>query len=300
MKHIDPYDVSVLYMQKMLLGAVAPRPIALVSSVNSEGVGNLSPFSFFNAFGVNPVILVFSANRRGRDASVKHTFDNVEAVPQVVVNVVTHAMVEQVNLASSDYPQGVNEFVKSGFTQLKSAKVKPPRVAESPVQFECEVKQVIKTGNGPGAANLVICEVVMMHVDSGIMDDDELIDPVKVDHVGRMGGEWYLRALPDAMFQMAKPRNPPGLGIDALPDFIKYSVHLSGNDLGVLGGITRYPSGDELAKFRRSDEVDLLLLQGENREQLCSAIYGEVRKMLKNHRVEEAFMLLTLAHEVSA
>jgi len=202
---IDPNNIAIPKLHHMLLGAVAPRPIAFASTIDKEGRPNLSPFSFFNAFGVNPTTLIFSPSRRGRDNTTKDTYENVKEVPEVVINVVTRDIVEKANFSSAEFPKGVNEFLEAGFTMLPSEKVKPFRVKESPVQFECSVRQVIETGDGGGAANLVICEIRLIHVEDAVLDDKGVIDPDKIRLVGRMGGDHYVEAFGNAIFDLKKP-----------------------------------------------------------------------------------------------
>jgi flavin reductase (DIM6/NTAB) family NADH-FMN oxidoreductase RutF len=204
-RSIDPAENSVQQFHAMLVGAVAPRPIALASTLDAEGRPNLAPFSFFNVFGANPPIMIFSPSRRGRDNTTKHTYENVKEVPEVVINVVNFAMADAVNRASYRFPKGVNEFEQAGFTMEPSEKVKPFRVKESPVQFECRVMQVIETGLNNSAGNLIICEVVMMHVREEVLDEKGRIDPQKIDLVGRLGGEYYVRASGSSLFTLPKP-----------------------------------------------------------------------------------------------
>lgn len=201
----DPKETSLSKFQGLVQGAVGPRPIAFASTLDAEGRPNLSPFSFFNVFGMNPPLLIFSPSRRGRDNTTKHTYENVKDVPEVVINVVNFAMVQQVSDASADFPKGVNEFEKVGFTMQPSELVRPFRVKESPVQFECRVMQVIETGGGPAAGNLVLCEILRMHVDPMILNEKGRIDPYKIDLVGRLGGDYYVRASGDAVFEVPKP-----------------------------------------------------------------------------------------------
>ena len=202
---IDPNNIAIPKLHHMILGAVAPRPIAFASTIDKDGRPNLSPFSFFNAFGVNPTTLIFSPSRRGRDNTTKDTYENVMEIPEVVINVVTKDIVEKANYSSAEFPKGVNEFLEAGFTMLPSEKVKPFRVKESPVQFECNVRQVIETGDGGGAANLVICEILLMHVDEAVLDENGTIDPDKIRLVGRMGGDHYVDAFGNAIFDLKKP-----------------------------------------------------------------------------------------------
>lgn len=265
----DPKDLPVPKVHALLLGAVTPRPIAFASTVDKDGNVNLSPFSFFNCFGSNPPLLIFSPARRGRDNTVKNTYENVQEVGEVVINVVSYEMVQQANLASAEFPKGVNEFVKAGFTEVPSLKVKPPRVKESPVSMECKVLQVIRTGDQGGAGNLVICEVVMIHVKDEILDSDGRIDPFKLDAVARLGGDWYCRVQGDSIFKVPKPLDRASLGIDQLPASIRNSKILSGNDLGMLGNVESLPERiaiddivliDEMAKAKAGGEDELHLL----------------------------------------
>ncbi len=202
---IDPKETTIQRFQSMIQGAVGPRPIAFASTIDKAGRPNLSPFSFFNIFGVNPPVLVFSPSRRGRDNTTKHTFENVREVPEVVVNVVTFEMAQRVSDSSADFPKGVNEFEMTGFTMQPSELVRPFRVKESPVQFECRVMQVIETGQGPGAGNLVICEILRMHVDPSVLNEKGMIDPDRIRLVGRLGGDFYTRAFGEALFEIPKP-----------------------------------------------------------------------------------------------
>lgn len=252
MKTINPQDVPTAEFHSYLLSSVAPRPIAFASTVDKEGNVNLSPFSFFNVFGSNPPTLVFSPNKRVRDNSGKDTLDNVYEVDEVVINMVDFSMVEQVSLASCEYPKGVNEFVKAGFTEAASVLVKPPRVAESKVAFECRIRQIVSMGDKGGAANLVICEVMLAHVSEELLGDNGRIDPTKTDWVARMGGDWYCRASGAAVFEVAKPNLRLGVGVDAIPDFIKNDPLFTGNDLGRLGNIDRLPDDDEIREFGRN------------------------------------------------
>lgn len=244
-KEVDPKSIKTPELHGLLLGAIAPRPIAFASTIDKEGKVNLSPFSFFNVFGANPPILIFSPARRGRDNTTKHSYENVKEVAEVVINIANYPMVEQMSLASTEYDKGINEFVKAGFTEAKSTKVKPPRVAESPVAFECKVNQIIETGEDGGAGNLVICEVIHIHLNKGILDENGKIDPFKLDPIGRLGGNWYSRSK-NALFEVEKPLQKLGIGVDALPEEIRNSTILTGNDLGKLGNIEKIPDEEEL------------------------------------------------------
>lgn len=242
MMHLDPNDLQTAKLHGYLLGAIGPRPICFASTVDELGQVNLAPYSFFNVFSANPPVLIFSPARRVRDNTVKHTLENVQAVPEVVINVVNYAMVQQMSLASTEYPKGVNEFVKAGFTMEASELVTPPRVKEAPVQLECKVVNVVPLGTEGGAGNLVMAQVVKLHIDEQILDDQGQINPEKIDLVSRMGGNWYSRAKL-GLFEVAKPNSDPGIGIDALPKAIRQSKVLSGNDLAQLANVSTLPNG---------------------------------------------------------
>lgn len=241
---IIPGDIKTGQLHGYLLGAVAPRPICFASTIDEDGNANLSPFSFFNVFGSKPPTLIFSPARRVRDNTTKHTLQNAAQTGEVVVNIVNYNIVQQMNLASCEYPKGVDEFIKSGLTPIESEFVKPFRVKESPAQLECKVKQIIETGEEGGAGNLIICEVLCMHLDDNVLDEKGIIDPHKIDLVARMGANYYCRASGDAVFEVEKPNTDLGIGIDKLPGFVKNSVVLTGNDLGILGNVTNVPGKD--------------------------------------------------------
>jgi len=280
---INPKEIPVGKMHSYLLGAVAPRPIAFASTIDKQGNVNLSPFSFFNCFGANPPILIFSPARRGRDNTSKHSYENVLEVPEVVINIVSYAMVQQMSLASTEYPKGINEFVKAGFTQVPSEVVKPPRVGESPAAFECKVLDVIKTGDQGAAGNLIICEVLLAHIKDEILDAEGKIDPMKLDAVARMGGDWYCRANGEALFKVPKPLDKIGIGIDQLPESIRSSKILTGNDLGMLANIEELPKPNPDAL---TDEMKEALQQGKDACHLLAQLY------LSKGRLDEAWRLL--------
>jgi len=276
MLSVTPEELTVPKLHQLLLGSVGPRPICFASTIDAQGNRNLAPFSFFNVFSANPPILVFSPARSGRTNETKNTHDNVKEVPQVVINVVTYDMVHQMSLTSSPYAKGVDEFVKSGFTPMASELVKPARVKESPVQLECEVQQVIELGQNGGAGNLVICKVLKMHIDESILNENGQIDQNKIDLVARMGGDWYCRAHGDAMFELVKPLTNCGIGVDALPEHIRLSHILSGNDLGQLGNVETIPDNDFIqgvkAEFAGNDPFHTaksLLAEGKSKEALA-------------------------------
>jgi flavin reductase (DIM6/NTAB) family NADH-FMN oxidoreductase RutF len=249
---IHPKDTPTAKLHGYLLSAVAPRPIALASTIDQEGNPNVSPFSFFNVFSANPPVLIFSPARRVRDNTTKHTLENAKATKEVVINVVNHDIVHQTSLSSTEYDQGVNEFEKAGFSMLSSEKVKPFRVKESPVQFECKVLEIKELGNQGGAGNLIICEVVCMHIDESILDENGNIDQVKLDLVARAGGSFYSRAK-DSFFEIPKPILQKGIGVDALPSEVKNSDVLTGNNLGQLANVELLPIESDVNKFMQDN-----------------------------------------------
>jgi len=244
----EPKDLSTQKLHSYLLSAVSPRPIALASTVDKDGKPNLSPFSFFNVFSSNPPILIFSPSRRVRDNSKKHTLENAEEVKEVVINVVNYDMIQQVSLSSTEYAKGVNEFEKAGLTMIKSDMVKPFRVAESPIQFECKINDIINLGTEGGAGNLIICEIVKFHVADEVLDENNVIIQEKLDLVARAGGDYYNRAK-KGFFEIPKPIQKLGIGIDTMPVHVRNSMILTGNDLGMLGNIEKLPTEEEIDKF---------------------------------------------------
>ncbi|MES2618003.1 MAG: flavin reductase family protein [Bacteroidota bacterium] len=243
---IIPSEIPVPKLHQYLLGSVGPRPICFASTVDKEGRRNLAPFSFFNVFSANPPIAVFSPARSGRTGTHKHTYENIKEVPEVVINVVNYDMVHQTSLARSPSEKGVDEFIKSGFTAIASDLIKPFRVKESPVQMECTVEQVIELGNEGGAGNLIICKIVKLHINELYLNEHGAIDQTKIDLVARMGGDWYCRAHGSALFEVTKPLTTCGIGIDALPDHIRLSDYLTGNELGMLGNVEQVPDTESL------------------------------------------------------
>lgn len=252
---INPKEISVPQMHGYLLGAITPRPIAFASTMDKEGNINLSPFSFFNVFSANPPILIFSPSRRGRDNSTKHTLENVLEHPEVVINLTDYAMAEQMSLASTEYDKGVNEFIKAGLTMEPSVMVKPPRVGEAPAAFECKVNEIVSLGPGGGAGNLVISEVLLAHFQDHILDENKKIDPRKMDAIARLGANWYARITPDSLFEIEKPAASKGIGVDQIPETIRNSNILTGNDLGRLGNIEHLPDRGSVDTFGNSPEV---------------------------------------------
>ena len=245
---IDPKELSPMQLQGYLQSAVAPRPIAFASTMDKNGKPNLSPFSFFNIFSSNPPILVFSPARRARNNTIKHTLINCQETMEVVINVVNYDIVQQMSLASTEYADGVDEFLKSGLTPIPSDLVKPYRVAESPVQFECKINEIIALGTEGGAGNMIICEVVKIHINKNVLDEKGTIDPMKIDLVSRLGGNWYSRAK-EGLFEVEKPLATLGIGVDSIPEFVKQSAIFNGNDLGKLGNVEALPTNEEITIF---------------------------------------------------
>ena len=284
---IDPKEVTTQKLHGYLQSAVGPRPIALASTVDRNGVPNLSPFSFFNIFSSNPPILIFSPSRRVRDNTVKHTLLNAELNREVVINVVSYGMVEQTSLSSTEYDAGVNEFEKAGFTMIPGDMVKPPRVKEAPVQFECRVNDIIALGDKGGAGNLILCEVLKMHIDESILDENGGIDQYKIDLVSRLGGNWYSRSR-EGLFEVEKPLTTLGIGVDAIPEFIKTSTVFDGNDLGKLGNTENLPTPEEIDIFvKESFEAKALLSADDEGKRL-----QRVKEYLDNNEVATAWKLL--------
>ncbi len=291
MLSIDPKEIKLGQLHAYLSGAIAPRPIALVSTVDEDGEDNLSPFSFFNVFSANPPIAIFSPARRVRDNTVKHTYDNVKAKPECVINIVNYDIVQQMSLSSTEYPKGVNEFVKSGLTSIPSEVVSAKRVAESPIQLECIVKDVIELGDGGGAGNLVISEIVRIHINEAVLDDMGRIDPVKIDQVARLGGDWYCRAK-DSLFVVAKPLERMGMGVDQLPADIRLSKVLTGNHLGQLGNTEKMPDETSVNEFKLTELSDLFMTHEDNPVELEMALHRHAAEYLDKGQVEEAWMTL--------
>lgn len=280
---LDPKNVAQSVFHSYLVGAVAPRPIAFASTIDKEGNCNLSPFSFFNVFSSNPPVLIFSPARSGKTGQTKHTHDNVKEVPEVVINIVDYAMVQQMSLASTAYAKGVDEFEKAGFSKLKSDTIKPFRVAEAPVTLECRVLEVKELGQNGGAGNLIICEVQRIHVKEEVLDENRHIDPKKIDLVSRMGGDWYCRANGDALFRLKQPTTTIGIGVDAIPASIKNSHILTGGNLGQLGAVESMPSAEDAKVFKNAHH-----LQFANQEQ----VHAYAQNLLKDNKVDEAWKIL--------
>ena len=292
MLSLDPKELPVPKVHQYLLGAIGPRPIAFASTIDVEGNHNLAPFSFFNVFSANPPIMIFSPARAGRTNTTKDTYNNVKVVPEVVINVVNYEMVHQMSLASSPYPAGTSEFTKAGFTPLASEKIRPMRVAESPVQFECKVNEVIELGTEGGAGNLVICEVVKIHIHEDVLDENQLIDQKQIDLVSRMGGNWYCRADEKSMFEIAKPITTCGIGYDQIPEDIKKSAVLTGNDLGHLGGIEELPNETDVNEYKLLELSEIFVSLEDEPAQLELALHRRAKQLLAENKLEEAWMTL--------
>ena len=294
---ITPSEFTVPKLHHYLLGAVGPRPIAFASTIDKDGNKNLAPFSFFNVFSANPPIMVFSPARSGRTNTTKNTFDNVKEVAEVVINIVNYSIVEQMSLASSPFGADVDEFLKSGLTPISSETVKPFRVKESPVQFECKVNEVVELGNEGGAGNLVICEVTKIHIDESILDENGAIDQHKIDLVSRMGGNWYCRANTESMFEIKKPIMTIGVGYDAIPEDIRNSNILSGNDLGKLGGIEEFPNETDVNDHKLIELSELFVELEDEQEKLELELHKRAKQELKEDKLKEAWMTLLAFNE---
>ncbi|WP_447635203.1 flavin reductase family protein [Flavobacterium microcysteis] len=284
---IIPKEIPTAKLQGYLQGSVGPRPIAFASTMDSNGKPNLSPFSFFNLFSANPPILVFSPSRRVRDNTIKHTLINAEATREVVINVVNYDMVQQTSLSSTEYGDGVNEFLKAGFTAIPSDMVKPYRVKESPVQFECKIQEIISLGKEGGAGNLIICEIVKMHIDEKILDENGGVDQHKIDLVSRLGGNWYSRSNM-GLFEVEKPLTTLGIGVDQIPDFIKESPIFDGNDLGKLGNVEALPTTEEVAIFVDQNFAVKGVLSSDDQEK----VHLKAKEYLDNNEVMAAWKVL--------
>jgi len=288
---IDPKDVSTATLFGHLTTAVAPRPVCFASTIDKDGNVNLSPFSFFNVFSSNPPMLVFSPARRGRDGSTKHTLENILEVPECVVNIVNYPIVEQMSLASTEYARGVNEFVKSGLTQVASERISVPRVGEAPVAFECVVDRVISLGDEGGAGNLVLARVVMAHIDDAYLGEDGKLDTHKLDLIARMGGNDYCRVIPESLFTIPKPLTTRGIGIDQLPQHVRNSDVLTGNHLGRLGNLERLPTTEEISAAVKNERVIAVLNAGK------ADVHRLAAQWLDDGETERALALLAAGAE---
>ena len=293
---LDPNQLDQKTVHHHLLSAVVPRPICFASTIDAKGNVNLSPFSFFNVFSSNPPVLIFSPARSGKDNSMKHTLTNVMEVDEVVINIIDHPIVEQMSLSSTPYKKGVNEFVKSGLTQLESTKIKPPRVGEAPIAFECKVQKLIPLGEDPGAGNLVIAEVLLMHFQDRYLNSEGMLVTEKINWVARMGGSWYAQIRPEALFQIPKPNSNIGIGVDQLPQSVQNSTVLTGNNLGRLGNIDRLPTQTEIAQMKQSDPVLQILSNFKKKDQRNQLHQMAQQELVQKNDYEALTILMVSDH----
>tara|TARA_B100000902_G_scaffold399848_1_gene472982 strand:- start:2835 stop:3668 length:834 start_codon:yes stop_codon:yes gene_type:complete len=269
-KTIDVKNGETKQLYKYLSSAITPRPIALVSTMDNNGIKNLAPFSFFNVFSIEPPILVFSPVKRVRDNSSKHTIKNIYQNKECVISIVTEEIAQQVSLTSCDYPEEINEFKKAGFTEIKSEEVTPPRIKESPINFECKVNDIIELGNKGGAGSLVISEILKIHINQSVLDQNNDIDPFALNIVSRYGGNWYGKSIKDSLYEIVKPHSSKGIGIDQLPLEIKDSTILTGNELAILASVEKIPMKQKVnlkfSKDERHSKAKSLLLEGKIKE----------------------------------
>jgi len=291
---IDLREQPIPVVQNYLQHAIAPRPICFASTINKNGEVNLSPFSFFNLFSSNPPIVIFSPARRVRNNSTKHTLQNILEVPEVVINIVDYDMVQQVSLASCEYAEGVNEFVKSGFTPVESFLVTPPRVKESKINLECKVNEVKHLGDEGGAGNLILAEVLMMHIDDSILNDKQMIDQTKINHVARLGGNWYCKVDQSNLFEVEKPNVLLGIGVDALPQSIRNSNILTGNHLGQLGNVHEMPTVNPA--FNNNNLKQIFQYYSSNPDEMEKELHRYAAKLLDAGKVDDAWQVLLTIH----
>ena len=292
MLSLNPKDIPPRQLHHYLLGAVVPRPICFASTVDENGNSNLAPFSFFNVFSSNPPIAVFSPSRSGRTGNHKDTFNNIQKVREVVINMVNYSMAEQMSLASSPYSAEVDEFVKSGFNKVKSDLVQPHRLKESPVQFECKVLEIKQLGNKGGAGNLIICEILKIHISIDVLDDNQMIDQQKIDLIARMGGNWYSRTEKKSMFEITKPITTIGIGFDELPIEILNSNILTGNELGKLAGIESLPNETAVNDFKLIELSEIFLKFEDDAKKLEFSLHKKAKEFLHQNDLEAAWKTL--------
>lgn len=289
---LDPKELPTPKLHSYLLGAIGPRPIAFASTVDENGVNNLSPFSFFNVFSAAPPILIFSPARAGRTNTTKDTYNNVKKIPEVVINIVNMDILHQMSLSSSPFAPNVDEFVKSGLTPIPSDTIKPMRVKEAPVQFECKVNQVIELGTEGGAGNLVICEVTKIHIHREILAEDGSIDQKKINLVARMGGNWYCHANEASMFEVTKPITTIGIGFDQLPEDIKASTVLDKNDLAQLAGVTELPNETDVNEYKLLELSDIFVSLEDSPLELEHALHTRAKMLIQLNDITGAWMTL--------
>ncbi len=292
---LDLKELKVVDRQYYLQHVIGPRPICFASTIDREGNVNLSPFSFFNMFSSAPPVVIFSPARRVRDNTTKHTLQNVLEVPEVVINILTYDMVQQASLASCEFPKGVDEFEKAGFTKEKAQLVSPPMVKESKAKLECRVMEVKSLGEEGGAGQLVICEVMMLHIEDGLLTPDQKFDQTKLEHVARLGGDWYCRVTPDNLFKVPKPNVKLGIGIDALPASIRQSRVLTGNQLGQLANVHETPV--ILPSFGDEHVKNIVQYFSVNPAEMEKELHNYAARLLDENKVEEAWQVLLVAGE---
>ena len=290
-KTINPIDYSTKDLHKILLSSVTPRPIALASTIDTNGVVNLSPFSYFNVFSANPPVLIFSPANRVTDNSKKDTLINISKVKEVVINLVDYNIVEPTSLSSVYFEKNVDEFLKSGLTKMESIKVKPPRVLESPVSYECKVNDVISLGNDGGAGNLIICEVLMIHINEEFLNENGDIDPLKLNLVARMGENYYLDVKKESLFEIKKPVGVNAIGVDSLPNHASESLILSHNDLARLGNIEEIPNIDLINQFKEDNDIKKIISLGDHKEKI-KLLHDRVKEFLDNDNLNSAVLTL--------
>jgi len=290
---IDLKELSIPERQNYLQHAIAPRPICFASTIDKEGKVNLSPFSFFNLFSSNPPIVIFSPARRVRDNTTKHSLENVKEVPEVVINIVDYDMVQQTSLASCEYPKGMNEFEKAGFTAVPATLVKPPMVKESKVKMECRVLEIKTLGVEGGAGNLVICEVLRMHIDESVLDENKKIDQRKLHHVARLGGDWYCRVDETNLFIVQKPNTKLGIGVDALPATIRNSEILTGNHLGQLANVYELPNINPA--FDDEQVKQIIQYYSVNPTEMEKELHRYAKQLLDAGKVDDAWQVLLVS-----
>jgi len=287
---VDLNKITIAERQNFLQHAIAPRPVCFASTIDKDGNINLSPFSFFNLFSINPPIVIFSPSRRLRDNTTKHTLQNVQEIPEVVINIVDYDMIQQTSLASCEYPKGVNEFIKAGFTQEPATLVSPPMVKQSKLKMECRVIEIKPLGNEAGAGNLVICEILRLHIHESILDENKKIDQQKLHHIARLGGDWYCVVNEKNLFMVEKPNTQLGIGVDALPAHIRHSKILSGNDLGKLANLRVIPDIDP--SFQDDTVKNIIQYYSINPDEMEKELHAYAKELLSKHLVDAAWQVL--------
>ncbi|SDZ95468.1 NADH-FMN oxidoreductase RutF, flavin reductase (DIM6/NTAB) family [Arachidicoccus rhizosphaerae] len=293
-RSLDPARLSTTELQSWLQHGIAPRPICFVSTISKAGEINLSPFSFFNLFSTNPPVCIFSPARRVRDNTIKHSLENVMEVGEAVINIVSYSMVQQTSLASTEYPRGVNEFQKAGFTMEPSDLVSPPRVLESPMQLECLIQEIKPLGTGPGAGNLVFAEIIKIHVREEVLNEAGQIDQAKMDLVARLGANWYCRVTAENLFEVEKPLRTMGIGVDSLPEHVRFSHILTGNELGRIGNMEKVPTEKQLAELLSLPEINAIFKSGLSENECIRELHLFAQKSIRENNLEKALAILWL------